>query len=84
VLACRVQNVQEGAWAEAVAWTPEFQAAGWVGKVTAWSDWFALGVSIDMLVVGAPCACSRSFGAPQSQALLALNAWLFSGGARRS
>jgi hypothetical protein len=32
-------------------WTPGFQAPGWEGKVSAWSDWYALGVSIHKLLV---------------------------------
>lgn len=42
---------QEGACARAQVWTPEFQAPGWEGKVTHWSDWYALGATIHALLV---------------------------------
>ena len=45
--------VQEGTVEDAPVWTPGFQAPGWEGKVSAWSDWYALGVSIDKLLVRA-------------------------------
>ena len=34
--------------------TKRFQAPGWEGKVSAWSDWYALAVSIDLLLVRVP------------------------------
>ena len=37
-----------------MAWTERFQAPGWEGKVSAWSDWYALAVSIDLLLVRVP------------------------------
>lgn len=46
-----VVHTQEGESERAPVWTPEFQAPGWEGKLTHWSDWYALGVSIDVLLV---------------------------------
>ena len=43
--------VQEGTCEDAPVWTPGFQAPGWEGKVSQWSDWYALGVCIDKLLV---------------------------------
>ena len=49
--ACILAAGQGDAVKDAVAWTRHFQAPGWEGKVSAWSDWYALGVSVESLVV---------------------------------
>jgi hypothetical protein len=37
---------------DAVVWTPAYQAPGrWQGKVTAWSDWWALGKCVQAISV---------------------------------
>ena len=41
-------------------WTRGFQAPGWEGKVSAWSDWYALGVSIEQLLVRTSRTCAAS------------------------
>ena len=44
-------------------WTSEFQAPGWEGLVTHWSDWYALGASIRDLLVRYDWLCATQSNA---------------------
>ena len=44
-----------------VVWTPAYQAPGrWQGKVTAWSDWWALGKCVQAISVRACAVYAQS------------------------
>ena len=56
------RDVQAGECIEANFWTEGFQPPGFEAKVTAWSDWYAMGVTVTHLVVRAAGVCRSWFG----------------------